>query len=303
MPAAPDPNLTISKLKLQFANGITRFYNLKIDATNKVRVISNSGEEFTGFYLLNPQKLFNCGPGTYANNYQLVYDSKVITSITPLATVAGHYVTKLSDVLVGQCAVSDKPYKIPAANCMGEVHTGNYAYMLPSGKGSQFTVLASEFVNNLDEYKRKYTAMVWVHKNSPAQTKLIIQSGTIKSETVLDPTVAAPYITAGNWRLLRVEIDLTAATVAADINAWIENNSAYGMAYYDDFRVQPSNAALQATVYDELFGRVKATLDAKNLATFYEYDDKGRLIHVKNEVENLGPVSTKAYSYTNQKTN
>lgn len=62
------------------------------------------------------------------------------------------------------------------------------------------------------------------------------------------------------------------------------HSTGYG-AYFDDFRVHPFNGNIQTYVYDDILGRLSATLDQNNYATFYEYDDAGNLIRLKKETE------------------
>lgn len=55
--------------------------------------------------------------------------------------------------------------------------------------------------------------------------------------------------------------------------------------YIDDFRIHPYNASVAGYVYDPLDLRTWATLDDRNFATFYEYDNEGTLIRTKKETE------------------
>jgi hypothetical protein len=55
--------------------------------------------------------------------------------------------------------------------------------------------------------------------------------------------------------------------------------------WYDDIRIHPSDAMMKTFVYDPITLRLTATLDENNYATFYEYDDEGNLIFLKQETE------------------
>ncbi|QNR26109.1 hypothetical protein [Croceimicrobium hydrocarbonivorans] len=55
--------------------------------------------------------------------------------------------------------------------------------------------------------------------------------------------------------------------------------------YMDDLRIHPSNGLMTSNVYDKVFGRLSAQLDANNYATYYEYDLEGNLVRVKRETE------------------
>ena len=64
-----------------------------------------------------------------------------------------------------------------------------------------------------------------------------------------------------------------------------ENDPTISTTYFDDFRMLPEEAAMQAYVYDPHTLRLMAELDDNNYATFYEYDDAGLLSRVKRETE------------------
>lgn len=55
--------------------------------------------------------------------------------------------------------------------------------------------------------------------------------------------------------------------------------------FYDDLRIQPYDGGMQTYVYNQENHRLEATLDGNNYATFYFYDDEGRLFLVKRETE------------------
>ncbi|MEM7572442.1 MAG: hypothetical protein AAF433_06060 [Bacteroidota bacterium] len=55
--------------------------------------------------------------------------------------------------------------------------------------------------------------------------------------------------------------------------------------YADDFRIQPEESVLTSYVYDPSTMRLSAQLDENNYATFYEYDDEGRLVRLKRETD------------------
>lgn len=55
--------------------------------------------------------------------------------------------------------------------------------------------------------------------------------------------------------------------------------------FFDDIRVQPFNSSLKSFVYDPVSLRLVAELDERNYASFYEYDEEGKLVRVKKETE------------------
>jgi len=55
--------------------------------------------------------------------------------------------------------------------------------------------------------------------------------------------------------------------------------------YIDDVRIHPFNSSMKSYVYDPLSLRLWAELDDNNYATFYEYDEEGKLLRIKKETE------------------
>ncbi|MBO9702127.1 MAG: right-handed parallel beta-helix repeat-containing protein [Sporocytophaga sp.] len=55
--------------------------------------------------------------------------------------------------------------------------------------------------------------------------------------------------------------------------------------YYDDLRIQRDNSSMKSFVYDKKDMKLMSELDERNFATFYEYDQEGKLIRVKKETE------------------
>ncbi len=53
--------------------------------------------------------------------------------------------------------------------------------------------------------------------------------------------------------------------------------------YYDDLRIHPFNASMLTMVYDPFTMRPLAQLDDRNFATFFEYDENGIAVRVKQE--------------------
>ncbi|MBL7980779.1 MAG: hypothetical protein JNL52_03115 [Flavobacteriales bacterium] len=58
-----------------------------------------------------------------------------------------------------------------------------------------------------------------------------------------------------------------------------------GDCLFDDLRVFPEDGSMKCYVYDAVNLRYVAELDERHFATFYEYDNEGRLVRVKKETE------------------
>jgi len=102
------------------------------------------------------------------------------------------------------------------------------------------------------------------------------------------PTSAAlgPFTATGaiidGWQ--RIETKITIPASAVYLNIRMECGVS-GNCLFDDIRVFPTDGSMKSYVYDPVNLRLVAELDERNYATFYEYDEEGKLIRVKKETE------------------
>ncbi len=97
---------------------------------------------------------------------------------------------------------------------------------------------------------------------------------TLLGSTVLTPSVSEQVIEG--WQRISGKVMLPSGT--GYIKVSFTSTSAATTAYFDDFRMLPSKGAMRAFVYDPLNFRHIADLDDNNFATYYVYDDEGKLI-------------------------
>jgi YD repeat-containing protein len=99
------------------------------------------------------------------------------------------------------------------------------------------------------------------------------------------PPILGPFVGQGaiidGWQ--RIEEKFTILPAATYIN--IKLNCTSGNCFFDDIRIFPVNGSMKSYVYDPINLRLVAELDERNYATFYEYDEEGKLIRVKKETE------------------
>lgn len=96
-------------------------------------------------------------------------------------------------------------------------------------------------------------------------------------------------ITEG-WQRVAGDFDIPANGVTIRTEVEVLDPSSIGAssidaAYVDDMRIQPFNSQMNTYVYNHQNLRMMAELDANNYATFYEYDEEGRLLRIKKETE------------------
>lgn len=135
-----------------------------------------------------------------------------------------------------------------------------------------------------------YIVSVWVREDILPQP-LTYSNARIELSFINDPTVYtfATNVTKNKiiegWQ--RIEEPFTIPPFATHINIRMINAGAGGApdAYFDDIRIFPKDGQMKTYVYDPILLRLTAILDENNYATFYEYDEEGKLIRVKKETE------------------
>ncbi|KAA9324909.1 hypothetical protein [Adhaeribacter soli] len=300
-------NTPVARVKVSYIgnNNATLQRSLLISLNNdkKPVIMTDRGEVFNGYYLLPDE-----AEDSYYNTcYTLIFDGSVLQNFTLDNTfqVPGFYSTVNAHTVGPNCSMPNKSYKLSVTDCILNSHTGNYVFSL-EGNDKKGTLFELDFTSNkvpVSERTRKYKASVWVHKSSPAQTALVVQGWDTQLNryvTIRSVAPSAAYMTAGDWMQLRVEVERN-TSLYSKLRFFVENKSSLGTAIYDDFKVMPYQAVSKSFVYDHKTGRVMAELDNENIATFYKYDAKGRLIEVKAEVDQLGPQTIKRYLYNEQK--
>ncbi|MBI3134277.1 MAG: hypothetical protein HYZ14_06325 [Bacteroidetes bacterium] len=87
------------------------------------------------------------------------------------------------------------------------------------------------------------------------------------------------------WQRVEVTFEIPAVTVTTQTcSVKLLNNSSQPM-YFDDVRIQPYNSEMVSYVIDPVSLRLWATLDSRNFATFYQYDEEGSLVRIIQETE------------------
>ena len=121
-----------------------------------------------------------------------------------------------------------------------------------------------------------------------------------RSHTVFDYTGITPVVKTGStdrivagslkksklindWQ--RYELYFTVPALPSDpLEINIENATGQAV-YVDDIRVHPFDANMKSFVYHMFDFKYMAQLDENNFATFYEYDEEGKLVRTKKETE------------------
>lgn len=138
---------------------------------------------------------------------------------------------------------------------------------------------------------KEYVLSAWVHINDgffqpvfsfdEAKISVVLLDG---SETLLTSkllTVGADEPVIDNWQ--RIFGTFTIPSGTRKVRVILVNEYAGNFAVFDDIRIHPVDGNMKTYVYDNATLRLSAELDENNYATFYNYDEEGRLVKIKKE--------------------
>ncbi len=132
---------------------------------------------------------------------------------------------------------------------------------------------------------KKYVLSAWTKEDNPSLSKTSYTNPEIYLDFPSASTTLGPFNPAGEiidgWQ--RIEQEFTVPATANEIKLRLQ--SASGDVYFDDIRIFPFDASMKSYVYDPVNMRLAAELDERHYATYYEYDEEGKLIRVKKETE------------------
>jgi hypothetical protein len=294
-PVIPIPGTVIGTLKGYLKSGGVRIFTIKAKDNDTYMVSTDLGQSYEGFIQVKQSNsLVDL----------LVFDWDNIQSFTYTSNNSSGYQSQMKfNYTIGVEACNlNLPYQIPGQTPILEAHTGEYVFVLNSGKTGTLVDLPVQKPQQV----RKFKAMVWVANSSPKSSSLILQlrdqNGNVLRE--IRSTLETPYVKAGNWSMLRVNFELTDAELQYQncfLRAFVKNSSTNGgNTVYDDFRVLPYDAEMSNKVYDHIFNRLTSTLDADNFASYTKYDTRGRAIESSVEIQNVGRKVVNKMRYNDQ---
>ena len=187
----------------------------------------------------------------YFNPYSLSWGAKIVNSIDHSTTNHGvPYVVQSQELMRQQTFVVNT--------------TGTHKYVA--------TVWAK--VKNTDGTVADYdNAQVKVHVDGSELTNVVEHRSNI----------------IDGWQRIEVQFEIPGADYSSSEGSLIieleGDATASSEIYYDDFRVQPYNSEMVTYVIDPVSLRLWATLDSRNFATIYQYDEEGSLVRIIQETE------------------
>jgi YD repeat-containing protein len=148
-------------------------------------------------------------------------------------------------------------------------------------------------IDGIDKHK-SYVLEGWI-KRLWGAAKIAIEPKTASHSSAGNNKTAA--ITSGNgWQLIKVEIspaDMVNLPANGYLRVWC--GFANGQGYVDDIRFYPKDAFMNTYTYDPVTWKLTSSTDENNITTYFEYDEAGRLIKIKDQNRKI--ISTHAYKY------
>lgn len=155
-----------------------------------------------------------------------------------------------------------------------------------SGNSKEYTLQADDFVGIFTPKPGKYHVSAWVKDklgfaNFNTTTyefpKIVVQADGINVNTL---KASGPLV--DGWQKIEGTVEIPRNTDDVTIKLATD----FGLSYFDDFRIHPFDAQMQAFVYNPYNLRHIATLDHNNYATFFQYNEEGEFMGSKKETSN-----------------
>lgn len=130
----------------------------------------------------------------------------------------------------------------------------------------------------------KYIVSAWVSEDGASMNTVTYENASIGISFTGDPalyTLAPTGRIIDGWQQIQQVIEVPAG--ATEIHLTLQSGGVD--TYFDDIRFHPLDGSMVSYVYDPGNLRLMAKLDERNYATFYEYDEEGKLTRVKRETE------------------
>ena len=155
-----------------------------------------------------------------------------------------------------------------------------------SGSSKEYKLKADDFVGIFTPKPGKYHVSAWVKDklgfvNFNTTTydfpKIVVQAD---GSTINTLRTSGPLV--DGWQKIEGTVEIPENTNEVTVKLATD----FGLCYFDDFRIHPFDAQMQAFVYNPYNLRHIATLDHNNYATFFQYNEEGEFMGSKKETSN-----------------
>ncbi|MBO6515024.1 MAG: hypothetical protein JJ975_00555 [Bacteroidia bacterium] len=199
-----------------------------------------------------------------------------------------------------------------------QAHTGNKALMLGDGwtdveldndasdegapsPGTPSNVLTkSHFATNFylkPDTDQEYIVSLWVKEGFEGQFEFHLTKDVGGTSTPVGLTTETPDVFVNEWRKMTYRFTLLAGEEIERMRFMVNRRTGEPAlpCFVDDIMIFPEDAIMNAYVYDKDRKRLMASLGPNNFATFYEYNEAGRL--QRNKVETDRGIMTLSENY------
>jgi len=169
-------------------------------------------------------------------------------------------------------------FEANVVNDNAQVHTGKYSGRIINPNATEFVSHSDKGITISLTAPKKFTYSGWVYSNGPsAQLHLFMFKA---GETAYFSYVDAVQTTVINkWVYVKKDFLVPADVVYMKLR--IDNNAA-GTVWFDDLRIQPTDASMSTYTYEPLVGMTSA-IDDSGKTVYYEYDTFQRLVNIKDQ--------------------
>ena len=170
-----------------------------------------------------------------------------------------------------------------------QAHSGTKSVSVLSGQHLRLnTTIGSGVVANwVPLAGERYTFSAWVRAGNTLFTpfiRLITDPGTSGAQNLIGQFDETDNPAIEGWRKVTATFTMPPIGTPIEVQFGMTGGSA-GLMFVDDVRIHPADASMVTYVYDPALHWLKAVLDDRNYATFYNYDEEGTLVQVKKETE------------------
>lgn len=221
----------------------------------------------------NHSQRYPSGQGTSGWSYKLYLDGSLIDSGSgfPSSTTAFHSQT----ISQGQYMAELEFEYSQGLSCVRSY-------------SKAITIIEEDTCTNCNTFKpkigEKYWISAWVKEDVPSPVTTYTFA-KLSVDFVGSGSPSVQFSATGEiidgWQRIVGSFIIPSGTTDLDIN--LDNTGSSYQVFFDDVRIHPYNSSMKSYVYDPETLWLVAELDDNNFATFYEYDNEGKLIRIKKE--------------------
>ena len=169
--------------------------------------------------------------------------------------------------------------------------TSLYSSTSSQSQTTEYILQPEDYVGMFSPQQGTYFVSAWVYDQAGHSYNTVSYQNP-RIEILADGNAVATLKPEGNiidgWQQINGQFDIPLGTKEVTVRLATEN----GFAYFDDFRIHPYDAQMQAYVYNPFNLRHVATLDHNNYASFFQYNEEGEFTGTKKETSR-GIISVK----------